>query len=954
MPVGEALALAERHRSAGRLDEAAALCRKILAAAPNEPNAEHVLGLVAHQAGRLGEAIEHIRRAVALAPDMPLYHANLGEMCRLAGRIEDAVIEGRRAVDLKPDYPEALSNLGVALYEQKKYEEASAYHRRAVALRPDFALGHNNLGNALYGLKRFEEAIAAYRRAIALEAAYADAWSNLGTALHHSGHYEEAIVALRRALALAPSHANAHSGLGILLLMRGDFAEGLDEEARADRLGRLQAPLPQQPWQGESLAGLHICVQAEQGFGDTIQFVRYLPLLKDRAGSVIVCVHKPLVALMRENFPGIEVVAVPPTPLRADCDCALLSLPRLFKTRLETIPAPVPYLRPSADVAARWQQRLATMLGLKIGLVWAGRPEHANNHRRSLALTALAPLFQVPGVSFASLQVGDPAAELAANSALKIADFSPQLTDFNETAGALAALDLLIAVDTSAAHLAGALGRPVWVLLPSVTDWRWLLGREDNRWYPTMRLFRQQADEPWAAVIARAAVELAAAADGDTQRLMPFREQGERQARIAAEIIAIQNSLEASPPPAPAQTLPPQQALMHAERLRRAGRLGDAEDLCRKAIASQPNSEAEHLLGLIAHQSGKLAEAIEHVRRAIALDGKVALYHANLGEMCRLSGRPDLAADAARRAIEIEPDYPGALSNLGIALYELKDHRQALDCYDRAIALMPEFADAHSNRGNALRALDRLAEAEAAYRRALEVNPAFAQAWNNLGTVLRELKRPEEAVEAYHKALAQSPEDPHTLDNLALALMDLEQHEEATELLRRALAFDPHNPKVGVHLGSVLIDQRKAEAATPIIEQVLTRDPANSDAINLRGRVAFERGALVEALSYYRRSLEFNPNAADTHNNIGNALRDLGRLDEARDAFRKGLELDPKNIGIYVSSTSGSARLTPTSRITRPIYTSAVGRWRVYQASLGPLLAELGSGEAAGGGRPPG
>src|SRR5262249_23619440 len=294
-----------------------------------------------------------------------------------------------------------------------KYEEASTYHRNAVALRPDFALGYNNLGNALYGLKRFEEAIGAYQRAIALDPGYADAWSNLGTALHHAGSYEEAVVALRRAIALAPGHANAHSGLGILLLMRGDFAEGLEEYEWRLQSTEVTGPrFPQQPWQGESLAGRHIYVQAEQGFGDTIQFVRYLPLLKERAAAISLCVQQSLTGLMRENFPGIEVLSDRPGPLRADCDCALLSLPKLFKTRIETIPAPVPYLRASAEAAGRWRQRLATMSGLKVGLVWAGRPEHANNHRRSLALSVLMPLLQVPGVSFASLQVGPEDAQL--------------------------------------------------------------------------------------------------------------------------------------------------------------------------------------------------------------------------------------------------------------------------------------------------------------------------------------------------------------------------------------------------------------------------------------------------------------------------------------------------------------------------------------------------------------
>ena len=901
----DALALVEQHRIAGRLLEAEAHCRQILAAEPREPDATHLLGLIAHQSGKPGEAIAQLRRAVALAPDVPLYHANLGEMCRLAGRVDEAVAEGRRAVALKPDYPEALSNLGVALYEQKEFAAAADHHRRAVALNPDFALAHSNLGNALHSLKRFDEAIASYRRAVALDRNFADGWSNLGTTLHHAGHYEEGVAALRRAVALAPQHANAHSGLGIMLLMRGDFAEGWDEYEWRLQSSEVKGPrFPRHPWQGESLAGRHIYVQAEQGFGDTIQFARYLPMLKARAARVTVRVHQSLRTLLGENLPGIEVLGDRGTPVPpVDCECALLSLPRLFKTRLETIPASVPYLRPPAEIAQRWRERLGAMPGLKVGVVWAGRPEHVNDFRRSVDLAALAPLFEVAGVSFASLQVGPSAAALAAPGAPKIAQVLPEHADFAETAGVIAALDLVIAVDTSVAHLAGALAKPTWVLLPSVTDWRWLIGRENNPWYPTMRLFRQQDDEPWTQVIARVTAALAVVSRGDKAPLTPHRERGERRAAMSAEIMAAEilaAEMSAAPPPAP--VLSPPQALMLAEQHRRAGRLRDAETLSRNAMEDAPGSaEAAHQLGLIAYQSNKLDEAIGHISRAIKLDGKVSIYHANLGEMCRLAGRPEEAVQLGKRAIELDPESPGALSNVGIALFDLKQFEEALDHYARALALSPDFVEAHSNRGNALYALERLGEAEAAHRRALALNPRFAQAWNNLGTVLRDLKRPEEALAAYRKALALTPNDPDTLDNLALAFKDLERDEEAVASLRRALAVETRNDKIHLHLGSALLDQHKIDEAAQAAKAALAINPSNHDTVILLGRIAFERGDLAGALLHYRRAIALKPDLPDAYNNMGNALKDLGRLAEAEQAFLKAVELDPKLAGAYVN-----------------------------------------------------
>jgi tetratricopeptide (TPR) repeat protein len=910
MPLGEALAYADRCRGEGRLMEAEAVCRRVLGSRPDLPEAEHLLGVIAHQNGKLGEAIEHVQKAIKLAPKIALYHANLGEMLRLAGRPKLAAEEARRALEIEPTMAAALSNLGVALYELKDYEEAARAQRKAIAAKPDFAEAHSNLGNALHALKRFDEAIVAYRRAIELKPNYADAWANLGTTLHHGGVFEEGIAALRRAIALAPSHANARSGLGILLLMRGDLGEGWDEyEWRLRSTERKGPRFPENPWQGESLAGKHIYVQAEQGFGDSLQFARYIPLLAARAGSVTLRVHQQLVTLMRESLSGVTVLGDRGTPAPYQCDSVLLSLPRLFRTRLETIPAIVPYLRAPAEVAQRWKKRLEKMTGVKIGVVWAGNPEHVNDHRRSIAVEQLAPLFAVRGTSFVSLQVGPRAADLKklkrdkSKAKSPIEDLSPAFQDFVESAGAVSALDLVITVDTSTAHLAGALGKPVWVLLPWVTDWRWMLNREDNPWYPTMRLFRQKKGEPWADVIARVATELKAVAHGSEEALLPFKAEGERRATQAAAIIELESTRAAAAAVvAPAQTVAPGHALILAEQKRRQGFLGDADELARRVLTEEPsNAEAAHMLGIIAHQSGKTSEAIDHLRRAIALKPDVALYHANLGEMCRLVGRIDDAIAAGRRAIEINPDYPGALSNLGIAMFDQGRFEEALAHYDRAIALQDDFAQAHSNRGNALQRLKRFADAEPSYRRALELQPNFGDAWNNLGTCLRELKRPEEAEKVYRKALELKPNDPDTLDNLALAVKDLDRLDEAAELLRRALVIEARSDKLHLHYGTILLDQKKVEEAAAATERALALNANNHDAVNLMGRVAFERSDLKGALTHFRRALALKPDLADAYNNMGNALKELGQLPQAHDAYLEAIKLDPDITGVYVN-----------------------------------------------------
>ncbi len=905
MPLGEALIYAERCRSEGKLMEAEAVCRQILQAQPNVSEAEHLLGVIAHQNGKLGEAIEHVKRATKLAPRVALFHANLGEMLRLAGQPKLAAEAARRALEIEPTMAAALSNLGVALYELKDYEGAARAQREAIAAKPDFAEAHSNLGNALHALRRFDEAIPAYRRAIEINPNYADGWANLGTTLHHSGSFEQGVSALRRAIALAPHHANARSGLGILLLMRGDLAEGWDEyEWRLRSTERKGPKFPEIPWQGENLDGKHIYVQAEQGFGDTLQFARYIPLLAARAGKVTLRVHQQLVTLMRENLPGVTVLGDRGEPEPYQCDTVLLSLPRLFKTRLETIPASVPYLRAPAEVAQRWKKRLETMKGVKVGVAWAGNPEHVNDHRRSIDVALLAPLLAVRGTSFASLQFGSRAADLKKLKRHKpaIEDLSPDLGGFSEPAGAVAELDLVITIDSSTAHLAGALGKPVWVLLPWVTDWRWLLNREDNPWYPTMRLFRQKKGQDWADVIARVEKELKAVAQGDSARLTPFKAEGERRAAEAAAIIAAEAEQATRPVAARLQVATPGQALILAEQKRRRGFLADADELARRAAAAEPNNaEAAHMLGIIAHQSGKTAEAIDHIRRAIAIKSDVALYHANLGEMCRLAGRIDEAIAAGRRAIEINPNYAGALSNLGIALFDQGKFDEALNLYDRAIKLDSNFAQAYSNRGNALQRLKRFAEAEKDYRRAIELQPSFADAWNNLGTCLRELKRSEEAETVYRKALEFAPNNPDTLDNLALALKDLDRLDEAADLMRRALTIESRDEKLFVHYATVLLDQHKVDEAATANERALALNAKNHDAVNLAGRIAFERGDLGAALAHYRRALTLKPDLADAHNNMGNVLKELGQLQEAQDAYLQAIQIDPNIAGVYVN-----------------------------------------------------
>ncbi len=508
LPLAQVLALAEQHRQAGRLQAAEDLCRQILQAVPGHAETLHLYGIIAHQAGNLPAAIEFLRQAIASDGHVPLFHCNLGEMCRLAGRLDEALAAGRQALALRPDFPEALNNLGIVHFDRGEYEEAIAQYRRAIALLPSYADAHSNLGNALRALRRLDEAIASYTRALELKPAFADAFSNRALTYHLLARFDEAVADFRRAIALQPLHGNAHSGLAMNYLLRGRFSEGFVEYEWRWRSSELPSrpPMPT-PWKGEDPRGKRLLVHAEQGLGDTLHFCRYLPLLRERGAKVVLHVQKTLRSLIAEAMPWLELIAEGENLPATDMQCSLLSLPHLLGTTLDTIPATIPYLHAKEEAAARFAAIMGQGQGLKVGIVWAGSTKHLNDVDRTIALSMLSPLFAVKGVRFFSLQIGARPGDLLP---APVTDLAPELTDFAQTAGAVAALDLVITVDTAVAHLAGAMGKPVWLMLAFVPDWRWLLEREDSPWYPTARLFRQKTRGDWKHVTQRIAQALSA------------------------------------------------------------------------------------------------------------------------------------------------------------------------------------------------------------------------------------------------------------------------------------------------------------------------------------------------------------------------------------------------------------------------------------------------------------
>jgi tetratricopeptide (TPR) repeat protein len=518
---------AEAHSNRGnvfkelkRFDAALSSYDRAVSLRPDFADAHSNRSSVLNALKRFTEALAASDRALALRPGFAEAHSNRGNaLCGLK-RFAVALAAFDRALALRPDLTEAHCDRGTALHELGRFEDALASFDRAIAARPDFAEAHCNCGNALQELQRFDAALAAYDRALSLRPDFADAHYNRANALQAQKRFAEALSSYDNAIALRPDFADAHFNEALCRLVTGDFTRGWERYEwrwRTTQIGDHKRTFAQPLWTGsDAVAGKTILLHAEQGLGDTLQFCRYVPLVAARAERVILEVPKPLHELMRSLGGGAQIVSMGDPLPDFDMHCPLLSLPLAFGTTLETVPARMPYLGAPEDKASAWRDRLGTHKQKRIGLVWAGNPrkELPGSNRidrlRSMAFEQFKPLFGTAGCEFYSLQKGDDAVAQLRESPLRrhVIDWTDELHDFSDTAALVDNLDLVIAVDTSVAHLAGALGKPFWLLNRDGTCWRWLLGRDDSPWYPTARQFRQDDSRDWDSVITRVASAL--------------------------------------------------------------------------------------------------------------------------------------------------------------------------------------------------------------------------------------------------------------------------------------------------------------------------------------------------------------------------------------------------------------------------------------------------------------
>jgi len=500
--------LANALKAQGLWEAAITYYKKAVALNGNFVDALFNLGNTYQETGDLDLAKTSFETCLSIQPDFVKAHHNLGVILNRTGDIPGALTRFETVVQLQPNFAEAHNNIGNIFLSMGQLDSAVKYFQNAIAIRKEYAEAHYNLGVALNGLTDFEAARSAFNKAIKIRPDFVEAYNNLGVALQNLGEIREALAILNKALSLKPDFAEAVWNRSLVRLMSGDLLNGFNEyEARfqkPDQTSIYPHSFKAPRWDGTPFKGKRLLVHYEQGFGDTLQFMRYLPMVKSRGGTVILEVQSELYALLK-RLEGVDSLIegkkeCSPGAL-FDCVIALLSLPAIFGTRMDTIPQQVPYVFPEPVKAEYWRKRIPAGKAFRVGIVWAGNLNNPKGRHRSCSLKHFIPLGDMPAVTLYGLQKGDAVAEIEKlHDRIQVTNLAESLTDFSDTCAVIANLDLIISVDTAVAHLAGAMGKPTFVLLSAPCDWRWLLDRDDSPWYPTMTLFRQARQGEWESV----------------------------------------------------------------------------------------------------------------------------------------------------------------------------------------------------------------------------------------------------------------------------------------------------------------------------------------------------------------------------------------------------------------------------------------------------------------------
>ena len=828
MTLAEAMSYAQAAFNAADLESAEQLCNKILGAVPDHFDALNLLGVIMARTQREQHAVGPLTAALTLRPEHPVVNNNLGNV----------------------------------LHELRRHDHAGVCFDRALAANPDYVNARCGRGKTLLALHRAAEALADFEQAGALRPQSAEPLFMAGVALMDLGRSHAALARFEQAITLDPGNAAAHWNYSLCLLLLGDFTAGWREYEwrwRWDKFTSRQRGFTQPLWLGqEPLAGKTLLLHAEQGLGDTLQFCRFAPALAAQGADVVLEVDKPLQSLLG-TLPGVrQTIAAGDSLPEFDLHCPLLSLPLALGLTLDSLPAPEPYLTPSQGKLDHWRQRLGPASRPRVGLVWSGNSAHINDQRRSLPLAQLLRHLP-PEYQYISLQKDIRADDQRVlDSQPDVLQFTEDLRDFSDTAALCALMDLVISVDTSLVHLAGAIGQTAWVLLPDNPDWRWLLARSDSPWYPHMRLFRQASDASWDAVLSTVSAEL----------------------------------LRTLPPPAVASAT---EALQYAELAYQRMAWDQADRWCQTALAADPNcSEALTLLAIMAAHSGQLQSAEQLFGRIARLDPANPYAISNHGNALNEMGHYAEAVQRYDQAILLRPDYPEALSNRASALNALARHTEALASATQAKALQPDLTSAHFNLALAHIGLGQPAAALDGFNVVIAMDAGHALAWADRGAAyLAGMNDPQRALPDLERAIALNPDLPEARLNRGIALHKLQRFDEAILSFDEAIRLRPDYAAAFCNKGVALQGLRLSTEAVSCYRQAIALSPDFAVAHANLGTALCDLGQPSVAYGHYTRAVALKPQEAGFRYNLGNGLMALGRLTEALDSYQAAIDLDP-------------------------------------------------------------
>ena len=709
---------AEAFIAAGRWQAASRTYARLGELLPQDPDVHHLHGLVLMAQGNGKAALKQIDRAILIRPDLAAYHRSRGDALTSMGALEAAEKNYRQALVLDSTDIHAMINLGNTLYRQNKPSQALKWYQRALSADPSNTRVMNNIGKTT----------------------------------HDRGQLELALHWYDKALAAEPEYAEARFNRAVVRLALGDFPNGWAEyEWRFKRKAANRVyphDIKSRRWDGAPYAGKHLLVHCEQGMGDVIQFCRYLPKVKALGGQLSVEVHAPLVPLLQTMGEIDQVLCFDPHRPPSggyDLHLPLLSLPLLFQTTLETIPTDVPYLQASSAKPFQWDTGINPTREMRVGIVWRGS---VTDPRRACPFKLMQGLMTIPGTRFFSLQKDlTPCDRESLGRTPHLSHWGDRLGGFDDTATAIQTLDLILSVDTATAHLAGALGKPVWVLLPYAADWRWLTDRQDSPWYPTARLFRQPSAGDWIAVIHQVRASLLDLASART------RPQGHSEKRFAAR------------PSAP----------QRVSNQRCGGDLRPENGLLKRTItagADQSDDVEKHFNHAVAcHRAREWNQAIGYYEKALALAPDLAAGYQNMGLACYQAGDLNKAAQCYQRFLRLRPDSIDILTSLG-AIYAQTGHpTEAQTCYRKALDLDPSNQSVHFNLGNLYLKTGELKSAAAHYRLVLHKNPEHTKALCNLGRAHHRMGDLAESLRLYDRALRLDADQPMVHVNRGVALL---------------------------------------------------------------------------------------------------------------------------------------------------------------------------------------